>query len=82
LDDQELIKELGELEDKQWANRALAVVRSQMKECEYQIIFRTEEEGFFSAISEFSSTGYDILPGTTMFKREIFIVIMRRDKTK
>jgi hypothetical protein len=82
LDDEELIKKLGELEDKQWANRASAEVRNHMKEYEYQIIYKTEEEGFFSAISEFSSAGYVILPGTTLFKREIFVAIMRRDKVK
>lgn len=82
MDDKELIKKLGELEDKQWANRASAEVGNQIKEYEYQIILKAEEESFFSAIKELSSTGYAILPGTTLFKREIFAVIMRRDKAK
>ena len=82
MDDQELVKKLEELENKQWANRALAEIRGQTKAYEYQIIFKTEEEGFFSAIKEFSSAGYAILPGTTLFQSEVFIVLMRRDKVK
>ena len=82
MDDQELVKKLEALENKQWANTALAEIRSQTKEYEYQIIFKTEEEGFFSAIKEFSSAGYAILPGTTLFQSEVFIVLMRRDKAK
>jgi hypothetical protein len=82
MDDQELFKKLEELENKQWTNRALAEVRSQAGDYEYQIILKSEEEGFFSAIKEFSSMGYFILPGTTLFQGELFVVIMRRDKAK
>ena len=82
MEDQELVKKLEELENKQWADRALAEIRSQTKDYEYQIIFKTEEEGFFSAIREFSSTGYTILPGTTLFQSQVFLVLMRREKTK
>jgi hypothetical protein len=82
MDDQELVKKLEELENKQWAKMALAEIRSQTKEYEYQIILKKEEEGFFSAIKEFSSTGYVILQGTTLFQSEVFIVLMRRDKAK
>ena len=63
-------------------NKVLAEIRSQMKEYEYQIVFKTEEEGFFGAIKEFSSAGYVILPGTTLLQSEVFIVLMRRDKAK
>jgi hypothetical protein len=82
MDDQELVKKLEELENKQWANRALAEIRGQSKEYEYQIILKKEEESFFSAIREFSSAGYAILPGTTLFQSEVYIVLMRRDKSK
>jgi hypothetical protein len=82
MDDQELLKKLGDLENKQWANRAQAEIRSQTKGYEYQIVLKTEEEGFFSAIEEFSSMGYDVLAGTTLFQSELFVVIMRRDKPK
>jgi len=82
MDDQELVKKLEELENKEWANRALAEIRTQTKEFEYQIIFKTEEEGFFGAIKEFSSAGYSILPGTTLFQDEVFIVLMRRVRAK
>ena len=82
MDDQELVKKLEQLENKQWANRVLAEIRSQMKEYEYQVVFKTEEAGFFSAIKEFSSAGYVILPGTTLLQTEVFIVLMRRDKSK
>jgi hypothetical protein len=82
MEDQELVKKLEEIENKQWANRALAEIRSQTKEYEYQIIFKKEEEGFFSTIKEFSSTDYVIVPGTTLFQGEVFIVLMRRDKLK
>ena len=37
--DEELVKKLEELENKQWADRVLAEIRSQMKEYEYQIVF-------------------------------------------
>lgn len=82
MDDQELVKKLEQLENKQWANRALAEIRGQSKEYEYQIILKKEEESFFNAIKEFSSAGYTILPGTTLFQSEVFIVLMRRDKSK
>jgi len=82
MDDQELVKKLEELEDRQWADRALAEIRNQSKGYEYQIIFKTEEDGFFNAIKQFSSAGYVILPGTTLFKSEVFLVLMRRDKAK
>jgi hypothetical protein len=82
MDDQELAKKLEELENKQWADRALAEIRSQTKEYEYQVIFKTEEEDFLGAIKEFSSAGYVILPDTTLLQSEAFIVLMRRDKTK
>jgi hypothetical protein len=81
MDDQEIIKRLMELENKQWVNGVLAEIRSQMSEYEYKIVFKTEEEGFFRAIKEFTSAGYFILPGTTLFQRGVFIVVMRRDKT-
>ncbi len=71
MDDQELVKKLEELENKQWANKVMTEIRSQMKEYEYQIVFKNEEEGFFSAIKEFSSTGLRILPGTTLFFRPV-----------
>jgi hypothetical protein len=82
MDDQELVKKLEQLENKQWANRVTAEIRSQMKEYEYQIVFKTEEAGFFNAIKEFSSAGYVILPGTTLLQTDVFIVLMRRDKAK
>jgi hypothetical protein len=82
MDDQELIKQLEDLEDKQWASKALAEVRTQMKDFEYQIVFKREEEEFLGAIKEFSTAGYLVLPGTTLFRSEIFIVLMRRDKAK
>jgi hypothetical protein len=82
MDDQELVKKLEQLENKQWANRVTAEIRSQMKEYEYQIVFKTEEAGFFNAIKEFSSVGYVILPGTTLLQTDVFIVLMRRDKAK
>jgi hypothetical protein len=82
MNDQELVKKLEELENKQWANKALAEIRGQSKEYEYQIILKKEEESFFNAIKEFSSVGYTILPGTTLFQSEIFIVLMRRDIAK
>jgi hypothetical protein len=82
MDDQELVKKLEELENKQWANKVLTEIRSQMKEYEYQIVFKTDEESFFGAIREFSSSGYVILPGTTLFQTSVFIVLMRRDKVK
>jgi hypothetical protein len=78
--DQELFKKLEEVENKQWANRALAEIRTQSKEYEYKIVFKTEEEGFFNTIKQFSSMGYVILPGTTLFQSKTFIVLMRRDK--
>lgn len=82
MDNQELVKKLEELENKQWADRALAEIRSQTKEYEYQIIFKTEEEDFLGAIKEFSSAGYVVLPDTTLLQSEVFIVLMRRDKAK
>jgi hypothetical protein len=82
MDDQELVKKLEGLENKQWATRVMNEIRSQMKEYEYQIVFKTEEEGFFGAIKEYSSTGYAILPGTTLFQTGVFIVLMRRDKVR
>jgi hypothetical protein len=82
MEDQELVKKLEELENKQWANRALAEIRSQKSEYEYQIIFKTEQEGFFSAIKEFSSAGYVIIPGTTLFQSDVFLLLMRRDKAR
>jgi hypothetical protein len=82
MDDQELVKKLEKLENKQWVNRALAEIRSQTGNYEYQIILKNEEEGFFSAIQEFSSMGYFILPGTTLYQGEVFVVMMRRDKPK
>ena len=77
-----MVKTLDELENKQWANKVMTEIRSQMKEYEYQIVFKNEEEGFFSAVKEFSSTGYTILPGTTLFQTDVFIVLMRRDKAR
>jgi hypothetical protein len=82
MDDQELVKKLEELENKQWANKVMTEIRSQMKEYEYQIVFKTDEESYFGAIREFSSSGYVILPGTTLFQTNVFIVLMRRDKVK
>ena len=82
MDDQELLKKLEDLENKHWASKALAEVRTQMKDFEYQIVFKTQEEEFFSAIKEFSSAGYLILPGTTLFQSGTFIVLMRRGKGK
>lgn len=82
MDDQELVKRLEELENKQWANKVMTEIRSQMKEYEYQIVFKTDEESYFGAIREFSSSGYVILPGTTLFQTNVFIVLMRRDKVK
>jgi len=82
MDDQELVKRLEELENKQWANKVMTEIRSQMKEYEYQIVFKTDEESYFGAIKEFSSSGYVILPGTTLFQTNVFIVLMRRDKVK
>jgi hypothetical protein len=81
MDDQEIIKRLMELENRQWVNGVLAEIRSQMSEYEYKIVFETEEEGFFTAIKEFTSAGYFILQGTTLFQRGVFIVVMRRGKT-
>jgi hypothetical protein len=80
MDDPELLKKLEDLENKQWASKALAEIRTQMKDFEYQIVFKTQEEEFFGAIREFSSAGYLILPGTTLFQSGTFIVLMRRDK--
>ena len=80
MDDQELIKKLEELENKQWADKALAEIRSQIKVYEYQVVFKTEEQGFFGAIEEFSSAGYMIIPSTTLFQSDVFLVLMRRDK--
>jgi hypothetical protein len=82
MNDEELVKKLEELENKQWANKVLAEIRSQMKEYEYQIVFKAEEEGFFGTIREFSSAGYSILPGTTLFQTNVFLVLMRRDKAR
>jgi len=82
MNDEELVKRLEEIENKQWAKKALAEIRSQTKEYEYQIVFKTEEESFFGAIREFASAGYYILPGTTLFQTEVFIVLMRRDKAR
>ncbi|MDA4115609.1 MAG: hypothetical protein OK442_03515 [Thaumarchaeota archaeon] len=82
MEDQELLKQLAELENKQWADKALAQIRSQTNDYEYQIIFKTEEAGFFSAIAEFTSTGYAIIPDTTLFQNEVFVVLMKRDKAK
>jgi len=80
VNDQELVKKLEELENKQWADRALAEIRSQIKVYEYQIVFKTEEQGFFGAIEEFSAAGYAIIPSTTLFQTDVFLVLMRRDK--
>ena len=82
MDNPELVKKLEALENKQWADRALAEIRSQSKEYEYQIIFKTEEEDFLGAIKEFSSAGYVVLPDTTLLQSKVFIVLMRRDKSK
>lgn len=82
MDDQELVKKLEELKNEQWVSGVLAEVRSHTSEYEYKIIFKTEEEGFFSAIKEFSSEDYIIVPGTTLFQSEVFIVVMRRDRAK
>jgi hypothetical protein len=82
MDNQELVKKLEELEDKRWADRALAEIRSQAKEYEYQIVFKTEEVDFLGAIKEFSSAGYTIMPDTTLLQSEVFIVLMRRDRAK
>ena len=57
MQDQELLKKLAEMENKQWADKALSEIRSQTEDYEYQIIFKTEETGFVSAIAEFSSAG-------------------------
>jgi hypothetical protein len=73
---------LAELENRQWADKALAEIRSQSSDYEYQIIFKTEEVGFVSAIAEFSSAGYTIIPDTTLFQNEAFIVLMKRNKVK
>ncbi|MDA4117988.1 MAG: hypothetical protein OK455_06555 [Thaumarchaeota archaeon] len=82
MENPELLKKLEALENKQWADRALAEIRSQGKDYEYQIVFKTEQKGFFSAIAEFSSTGYAVIPGTTLFQSEVFIVLMRKDKVR
>ena len=82
MDDHELVKKLEELENKQWANKALAEIRSQTKEYEYQIIFKAEEEGFLSAIKEFSSAGYAIIPDTTLFQSEVFIAANEERESK
>ena len=82
MEDQELLKKLAELENKQWADKALAEIRSQTNGYEYQIIFKTEEAGFVSAIAEFSSAGYAIIPDTTLFQYEVYVVLMKRDKAK
>jgi hypothetical protein len=82
MEDQELVKKLAELENKQWADKALAQIRSQTEDYEYQIVFKTEEADFFSAIAEFTSTGYAIIPDTTLFQNEVFVVLMKRDKAK
>jgi hypothetical protein len=82
MDNQEMLKKLVALENKEWADKALAEIRSQTNDYEYQIVFKTEEKGFFSAIAEFSSTGYAVIPGTTLFQSEVFIVLMRKDKVK
>lgn len=82
MENRELLKKLDELENKQWADKALAEIRSQTNDYEYQIIFKTEEAGFFSAIAEFTSVGYAIIPNTTLFQNEVFVVLMKRDKAK
>jgi len=82
LEDQELLKKLAELENKQWADKALAQIRSQTDDYEYQIVFKTEETGFFSTIAEFMSAGYAIIPDTTLFQNEAFVVLMKRDKER
>lgn len=82
MNDEELVKKLEELENKQWASRVLGEIRSQMKEYEYQIVFKTEEQGYFDAIKEFSLAGYSVLPDTTLFQSDVFIVLMRRDKAR
>jgi hypothetical protein len=81
MEDQELLKKLAELENKQWADKALAEIRNQKDDYEYQIVSKTEETGFVSAIAEFSSAGYTIIPDTTLLQNEIFIVLMKRDKS-
>jgi hypothetical protein len=80
--DQDLLKKLEALENKQWADRALAEIRSQKDDYEYQIVFKTLQDEFFGAIKEFSATGYSIIPGTTLFQSDVYIVLMRRDKAK
>jgi hypothetical protein len=82
LEDQELLKKLAELENKHWADKALAQIRSQKNDYEYQIIFKTEEAGFFNAIAEFMSAGYAIIPDTTLFQNDVFVVLMKRDKAR
>ena len=82
MQNQELPKKLAELENKQWADKALAQIRSQTNDYEYQIIFKTEEAGFFGAIAELTSAGYAIIPDTTLFQNEVFVVLMRREKAK
>jgi SOS-response transcriptional repressor LexA len=79
---QEQLKKLAELENKEWADRALAEIRSHTNDYEYQIIFKTEEAGFFSAIAELTAAGYSIIPNTTLFQNEAFVVLMKRDKAK
>jgi hypothetical protein len=82
MENQELLKKLAELENKQWADKALAQIRNQANDYEYQIIFKTEEASFFSAIAELTSAGYAVIPNTTLFQEEVFVVLMKRDKTK
>jgi hypothetical protein len=82
LEDMELVKTLDELENKQWASKVMSEVRTQMKDFEYKIVFKSKEDEFFGTIKEFASTGYDILPGTSLFQNETFIVLMRREKAE
>ena len=82
MDDNNLLKKLEDLKDKQWASKVLAEVRTQMNDFEYQIVFKTKEDEFFGALRDFSSAGYEVLPGTTLFQNGTFIVLMRRDKAK
>jgi hypothetical protein len=82
MQDQELLKKLAEMENKQWADKALSEIRGQTEDNEYQIIFKTEETGFVSAIAEFSSAGYEIIPDTTLLQNEVYVVLMKRNKAK
>ena len=82
LEDPDFLKKLADLENKQWASKALAEVRSQMKDYEYQVVFKTKEEDFLRAIRDLSSAGYNVLPSTTLLQNETYIVLMRRDKGK